>query len=582
LRATGAELVVRALEAVGVRWTFGIPGVHNTELYDALASSKRIKPILVTHEGGGAFMADAVSRVSDGIGTLAIVPAAGATHAASGLGEAFLAGVPMLVICGGIRTDLPFKFQLHEIDQHKFLAALTKRSWKVATHAEIMPTIFEAHRLAVSGEPGPVFVEVPVNLLLFVGEAGDLPAYAPPPPPAAPDPALIQDAAKRLRAAKRPAIFAGWGAREASEELQRLADMLDAPVATTLQGLSVFPATHSLHVGFGFGPAAVPAARNAFAEVDCLLAVGTRFGEIATGSFGATPPANLIHIDINPSVLGANYPTAVALPADAKAALTALIAALGNDAGAEARAASVASLRNQITADKDAYRAAWFAHDPGERVNPISFFDALAERLPEDTIVVVDDGNHTFLAAELLPIRRAKGFIGPTDFNCMGYAVPGAIGAKIARPEAKVVAIVGDGAFTMTCMELLTASRNGVGVTICVFNDGELAQIAQAQRIPYARATCTTIEGIDIAGVAQATGAAYLALARGGDSGAVLDEADRIAASGRPVIVDVRIDYSRKTAFTEGAVKTNLARLPLGAKMRIIGRALWRRVFGAK
>ena len=163
MKKTAAWLARHALEQVGVRYTFGIPGVHNTELYDEFAASGSITPVLVAHEGGGAFMADAVSRSGAGLGALLIVPAAGVTHAASGIGEAFLDGIAMLVIAGGIRRDTGRAFQLHDMDQHALLAPITKGRWRVDTHAEVVPVIYEACRLAMSGEPGPVFVEIPVD-----------------------------------------------------------------------------------------------------------------------------------------------------------------------------------------------------------------------------------------------------------------------------------------------------------------------------------------------------------------------------------------------------------------------------------
>jgi acetolactate synthase-1/2/3 large subunit len=195
-------------------------------------------------------------------------------------------------------------------------------------------------------------------------------------------------------------------------------------------------------------------------------------------------------------------------------------------------------------------------------------------------MVVVDDGNHTFLAAELMPIHHARGFISPTDFNCMGYCVPATIGAKLARPGAQVGGIVGDGAFRMTALELATATANELGVIVFVFNDGELAQIAQAQQIPYNRKTCTVLGPLDVAGVAQATGAAFVRVAGDMDIEHGLDEAFAAAATRRPVIVDVAVDYSKRTRFTEGILKTNLERFDLGTKARLVGRALWRRVTG--
>ena len=487
MKKTGAELAVYALEQLGTKFTFGIPGVHNTELYDGLNSSKQITPILVTHEGGASFMADAVSRVSDHTGTLVIVPAAGATHAASGIGEAFLDGVPMLIVCGGIRTDSDFAHQLHEIDQHRFLEGITKKTFMIEKHEEVVPTLFEAHRIANEGVPGPVFVELPVTIQLFKGEVSGLPTYQPQAKSASATDEGLKNAAQLIRNAKRPGLFVGWGAMEAAGEVMALAELLDAPVSTTLQGVSVFPADHPLHAGFGFGASAVPSAQNAFKGCDCMVAIGTKFSEIGTGSFGVSPPENLIHIDIDPTVIGENFPVSQGLPGDAKLVIKALLGELGNDAGQDARAAVAQSVKEAIATDKDAYRQEWRDHDSKGRVNPEAFFTALREELADDAIIVVDDGNHTFLAAELMPIHRPRAFISPTDFNAMGYAVPAAIGAKLANPDKVVAAIIGDGCFTMTCMEILTASRNNVGAIFYVFHDGELSQIAQAQEIPYNR-----------------------------------------------------------------------------------------------
>lgn len=576
MKKTAAWLAVRALEQIGVRYTFGIPGVHNTELYDELNSSVQITPILVTHEGGGAFMADAVSRCGGGIGTLVIVPAAGFTHAASGIGEALLDGIPMLILSGGIRQDSDKRYQLHEMDQLELVKPLTKAAFRITRHEDVVTTIHEAYRIATSGEPGPVFVELPVDLQLFPANVPELPVFVAALPAPVPSAEAITRAAVILREAKHPALFVGWGARGAQAELAELADFLQAPVATTLQGLSTFPSDHPLHVGFSFGPAAVPAARNAFAKCDALLAVGTRFGEIATGSFGVTVPAQLVHVDINPQVFNANYPAQLTLEGDARVVLKALLAELKK---APARAADTV-LVNSIASDKAAYRASWLAHDSKGRINPGRFFDALRAQVSDDAITVVDDGNHTYLTAELFSVRKGGQAIMPTDFNAMGYAVPAAIGAKLAQPQREVFGIVGDGAFMMTCMESITAVAQGLGIAYYIFSDGELSQIAQAQQIPYNRKPCTSIGKLNIAGVAMATGAAHVLIANDAQLADGIAEARRIAASGQPVLVDVQIDYSKATAFTRGAVKTNFARFPLSQRVRMVGRALVRKVTG--
>jgi acetolactate synthase-1/2/3 large subunit len=576
MKTTAAALVRHALEQIGVRYTFGIPGVHNIELYDELKSSEQILPVLVTHEGGGAFMADAIGRATDTIGVLAIVPAAGITHAMSGIGEAFLDGVPMLIVSGGIRTDMDKSYQLHDVDQQALMKPLTKAQFKIENYKDTVETIYQAYRTAIGGEPGPVFVELPANLQLLTGEVDGLPGFESSDQATEFDESSIAAALELLKTAKQPGLFVGWGAKDVTDDLVRSAEHLAAPVATTLQGLGVFPGDHPLHAGFSFGRSAVPASENAFANCDVMLAVGTRFAEICTGSYGAVPPEKLIHVDINADAIGANYPTAVGINADARLAVPALAGALTS--GSEARDRS--AIEQSIAADKQAYRDEWHKHDSGDRVNPGRFFEQLREQLADDAIVIADDGNHTFLTAELMPINKGGIYLSPTDFNCMGYCVPASIATKLALPGRQVVGIVGDGAFLMTGLESVTAASNDIGCIWFVFNDGELAQIAQAQEIPYQRTTCTTIGSLDYEAFAKATGCEYVAIENDAAVSEGVSKALQAAAGNRPVLVNVRIDYSKKTRFTIGTVKTNLQRLDTRNKLRIIGRALWRKIVG--
>ena len=234
MKKTGAWLVRHALEQIGVPFTFGIPGVHNIELYDELQASDSIQPILVAHEGGAAFMADAVSRSSDHIGVLAVVPAAGLTHAMSGIGEAFLDGVPMLVISGGVRTDLEQGFQLHDVDQQALMRPLTKAAYRIESHDEVVDTVYRAYRTAIEGEPGPVYIELPANLQLLTGEAGELPPFDPTVARPALEEGAVTAAAELLAAAARPGIFVGWGGRHVTGDICRIAEHLGVLVATTL------------------------------------------------------------------------------------------------------------------------------------------------------------------------------------------------------------------------------------------------------------------------------------------------------------------------------------------------------------
>jgi acetolactate synthase-1/2/3 large subunit len=577
MKKTGAWLVRYALEQIGVKYTFGIPGIHNTEIYDELSKSELIQPVLVTHEGGAAFMADSISRTSDSIGTILIVPAAGVTHAASGIGEAFLDGIAMLVISGGIRTDTDKTYQIHEVDQHSLLAPITKKTFMIETHEELVPAIYEAYHIATEGEPGPVFIEVPANLQLFPGAVSALPPFSAAIRKTELDISTIQKAAKALYTAKRPGLFLGWGAVHASEESEQIAKFLNAPVATTLQGLSAFPANNPLHTGMSFGKAAVPAAENAFKDCDCMLAVGTRFGEIATGIYGVEPPGNLIHIDINPAVFSANYPASLTIEGDSRDVLGELFKALEALGGPST---DNGSLTAAIEKDKRGYLEEWFKHDSKGRVNPARFFVELRKQLDDDAFVVADDGNHTFLTAELMPIHVARGFTSPTDFNCMGYCVPAVTACKLVNPDKQVVGIIGDGAFLMTCMETLTAASLGVGGIYFVFSDGELSQISQLQENLYNRKTCSVLHEAKIKGVAEATGCEFITIR---DDDAIregIKNALTYATLNKPVIVDVKIDYSKRTRYTKGAVKTTLERLTTGNKARFIGRALIRKVTG--
>ncbi len=577
MKTTAAALVRHALEEIGVRYTFGIPGVHNIELYDELLGSEKILPVLVTHEGGGAFMADAISRATDTIGVLAIVPAAGITHAMSGIGEAFLDGIPMLVISGGIRTDMEQAFQLHDVDQQALMRPLTKATYKLERYEDAIPMVYEAYKTAVSGEPGPVFIELPANLQLLTGEVDSMPAADIKLERPALDAQKIKDAVAMLSTAQKPGLFVGWGAKDVTDDLIRIAEHLGAPVSTTLQGLGVFPGDHPLHTGMGFGRSAVPAAENAFADCDVMLAVGTRFAEICTGSYGAIPPEKLIHIDINPDTIGANHTTPVGIAADARDAVPALADALL----AETEARDGSTVAAAIAKDKAAYRNEWHKHDSGDRVNPSRFFEELRSQLDDDAIIVSDDGNHTFLTAELMPVHKGGSFLSPTDFNCMGYCVPATIAVKMALPERQVVGIVGDGAFLMTGLESVTAASNDIGAMWFVFNDGELAQIAQAQEIPYQRTACTNVGKLNYEAFAAATGSTYVGIHSDGDLAEGIAKALSASADNKPVLVDVRIDYSKKTRFTVGTVKTNLKRFDTKNKLRIVGRALKRKIFGA-
>ncbi|MHB1194438.1 MAG: thiamine pyrophosphate-binding protein [Longimicrobiales bacterium] len=569
----GAAIVVRALEDEGIPFAFGIPGTHNIELYDALATSESVRTVLVTDEQSASFMADGCWRASGRMACVNVVPGAGLTHALSGIAEAFMDHVPMLVLGCGIRRDTGKAFQLHDVDQAGIVAPVVKRTFRPANGQELYDQVREACALARAGAPGPVFVEVAVELYLFTHDVrlparGERRAAVPREPAAG----LLSRAAELVGRARRPLLYVGAGAAGAVGEVRALAELLEAPVSTTFQGKGVFPESHPLFLWPGFGAAAPPFVREIAASCDMTLAVGCRFGEVGTASYGLEPPGPLVHVDIDPDALGRNYPADAALVADAGAFLRALLARVGPMRGEDAE------LRRRIREGHEGVWDGWMSDVGKGRVTPAHLLRGAQRVFGPDAIFTTDSGNGTFLAMECLRLDAPGHFLAPVDYSCMGYSVPAAVGAKLARPEAPVVALAGDGAFLMTGLELLTAVREGIGVVTLVLRDGELAQIAQFQATAMNRKTASRVHDYDVTGLAGGLRIPALRLERDADVEEVLAEADRMARAGSPVLVDVAIDYSRKTYFTQGVVKTNLHRLPLKDQIRFVGRALVRRL----
>jgi acetolactate synthase-1/2/3 large subunit len=576
MKLTGGQLVVRALEDEGIRFAFGIPGTHNIELYDALAESRSVQPILVTDEQSAGFMADAAWRASGQMACANLVPGAGLTHALSGVAEAFMDGVPMLVLGCGIRRDTGRAYQLHDVDQLAIAAPITKGTFRPASGGEIYATIRRACALARGGCPGPVMVEIPVDYYLFKHEV-DAASFTAPEPVLTPplDQEAIARAAGLLSApGARPLLYFGLGALPAAEQLVALAERLEAPVATTIQGKGVFPESHPLFLWNMLGKAAPPFVQREAGDATVMLAVGCRFGEVGTGSYGFTPPASLIHVDIEAAVLGRNFPAAVAIHADAAEAVSALLEQLPAGRPRDVQ------MRARIAVGRLAVREAQRARPSRERVTPAVLLDALQARLGPEAVYVTDSGNGTFLAMELLQLDHPRSFLAPVDYSCMGYSVPGAIGARLARPSRPVAALAGDGAFLMTGLELLTAASQGVGVIVVVLRDRELAQIAQFQSAAFNRKAQSVLPDYEVSGIAAGLGVTCLPLRTDAEVPGVLEEAARLADSGQPVVVDAAIDYSEKTFFTRGVVSTNLGRLPWPDRLRFVGRALGRHLRG--
>ena len=622
-KRTGGAAVVRALEDEGVPLTFGIPGTHNIELYDALSESDAVRPALVTDEQGASFMADAVWRASGRLGCVNLVPGAGLTHALSGIAEAWMDTVPMLVLACGVRGDSGRAYQLHDIDQLAVARPVTKAQLRPENGEEIYGAVRRACRIARTGRPGPVIVEIPAEHYLFRheapdgepaggegrtsfplageggatrrgdagpggGEGSDRDPPGAPRPPEAPRPSVVADpdppapdreavdrAAELLGDADRPLLYVGLGAAGAADLLPELAERLEAPVSTTFQGKGVFPESHPLWLWPGFGETAPDFVASEADRRDATLAIGCRFSEVGTGSWSFEPPGPLVHVDVDEEVFDANFEAALVVRADARRFVEALLERLP-----ERPRGPDPELRERIADGHARVREAQLASTDADRVTPTRLLRELQRTFGPEAVFTTDSGNGTFLALEGLRLEEPGKLLAPIDYSCMGYSVPAAVGAKLARPDLPVLALAGDGAFLMTGLELLTAAREGAAVGILVLRDRELAQISQFQDVALNRRTASELAPYDLADLARGVGAESLAIRDDGEIADAVEELAHLLEGDRPVLVDVAIDYSRKTWFTEGVVKTTLGRLPVGEKARFVGRALWRRLTG--
>jgi acetolactate synthase I/II/III large subunit len=295
-----------------------------------------------------------------------------------------------------------------------------------------------------------------------------------------------------------------------------LAERLDSPVATTFQGKGVFPESHELFLWPGFGEAAPAFARRIAASCDAVLAIGCRFGEVGTGSYGVEMPGPLVHVDVDPAVPGRNYPVHTAIVADSGETVDRLLPRL------RARTPDPA-LRSRIADGHAGVESGWVAQRSRDRVTPHALLRALQERLGPDTVFTTDSGNGTFLAMEILRLDRPRSFLAPVDYSCMGYSVPAALGAALAAPHRPVVALAGDGAFLMTGLEMLTAAAYGVPLAILVLRDRELAQIAQFQHTAMNRKTASAVHDYDLSALCAGAGIECLALDSDAAIPAVLD-----------------------------------------------------------
>jgi acetolactate synthase-1/2/3 large subunit len=559
---TGARALVEALQAEGTLCVFGIPGAQENELWDEM-KARHLPYLLVTHEYSAACMADGAARSTGRPGVLCIVPGPGITNALTGLGEALLDSVPLVCIAGDVaRGEKYHAFQVHELPNAALLRPVCKEVIQVAAACDIPGAVRQAFRLAVCGEPGPVAVVVPWNLLIETCSFD----CGPPAPCALPfDEGAFQCALQLLSNRKlRVGIYAGMGCMDSSASLVQVAEVLQAPVATSVSGKGVINECHPLAVGWGYGPQGTRAAEYAFKSVDLVLAVGVRYSEVAT-AFYSIPPHCVIQVDANPHNLGRVVKPQVCVHADAGVIFARLL-----------------EHADQVRRPPDAKRIEhirqWKCEDVKEHakcyarcgVDPMALLLALRRATCPEALVFVDVTMTEHWAAEAFTVFQPRTYFNPTDNQAMGWSIPAALGAQRVNPGRQVVTITGDGCFLMTAMELCTAARECLPVKFFVLDDQAFHYMQVLQKQAYRRTTASVLARLDYACLAKGLGLAYLEIAGPQD----LEAGIRTALETQgPVFVRVVTDYGqRPTRWIEAAKGRFTKELSAQQKARFLAR----------
>jgi acetolactate synthase-1/2/3 large subunit len=504
---------------------FGLPGTQTVELFEALRAH-RIRTVLSTHELAGAFMAVGYYRASGRVGVLVTIPGPGFTYALTGLAEASLDSAAILHVVGPAPKHAGRRFQLQAIDQPALARPLVKRvvGLEGVPAGAIAGMVRSAYESTRGGGPGPVVVDL-----------GSPPDERPEPRPNPPD-ADWRALSGLLREASRPLLVLGQGALEAAAPLQAFAEARRVPILTTPSARGIVPEDHPLVMGFDVLRGAVDEANRLLERADLTVVLGARLGHNGSAGFGLRiARERLVHVDTDPAALGANYPARLCIQGTTAAAAAVL-------------AAGAAPASGWGEAELDAARARLRAGDgagPEPSVqgapagSPREFFGWLRAELPRDARLVTDSGQHQILARRYFDVLGPRGLILPSDFQSMGFGLPAAIGALLGDPARPVVALVGDGGFLMSGMEILTAARERVPLLVVVFNDGALGQIRQQQIENHGVTHAVELRNPDFRALAAAFGIAY---ARFGEQEP--DEVRRALGRAGPTLLEVRLGDS--------------------------------------
>ncbi len=489
--------MVRSIYREGVRVIFGLPGVQLYHAMDALYDEPGIRFITTRHEQATTYMADGYARASGDIGTAMVVPGPGLQNAGAGIGNAYAASSPVLVIAGQINRDNIGKDVgiLHEVnDQLEIVRPVTKWRARALRAGEIPGVVQGAFYQLRTGRPRPVEIEMPPEAL---AEVGDIELYDPGAFDSSPgDEEAIEAAAGLLLEAKRPVIWAGGGVHSSGawQELLDVAEYLQAPVITTPEGKGAISDRHYLSIGVPRGRSTGQvrdSLRKYFEGCDVTLAVGTRF---ATGE--APETQKVIQIDVDEEEVGRNHPDTLGIVGDARLALRRLLVGL-REAGLPrpSRKAECEDLRSQ-------------RHDPTQQVEPLgSFVRVVREVMPDDGILVPDMTQVGYYSRAHYPVYQPRTYFTSSYAGNLGFAYPTALGMKVAKPDVPVVAICGDGGFLFNSQEMATAAQFGINVVVIVFNDGAFGNVLRDQQTMFSGRTIgAELRNPDFVKLAQAYG----------------------------------------------------------------------------
>lgn len=568
-KMTGAQAIVGALECMGAPCVYGIPGAQNNEMWDAFKAAQ-FPYLLVSHEFSCSVMADAAARVTGFPGVYSVIPGPGITNAMTGMGEALLDSVPIV----GIITDIDTRpgapiGQVHSLANVPMLQSVNKEVF-VAEHVSHLPgLIYNAFQTAMSGEPGPVAVVVPYYMMTDTFDFD----MAPPPAPGVPwdENAYAQAMAVLADRGKRVGIYAGIGCQDASAELVAVAELLQAPVATSVSGKGAMPENHPLAVGWGYGAYGTKTAEKRFKDVDIVLAVGVKYSEVSTANYAVPDHPCLIHVDANPKNIGRNVKTAVGVNADARLFLQRVL----GEGQTVARTVDT-RLQRTIARERQSDMSENQSAQIHQAVDPMLFLTNLNQSIGPDAMAFIDVTASTHWASEGFVVSGPRRYFAPANNQSMGWAVPASIGAQFIQPGRVTACVTGDGCFLMSGMELSTAARTGLPVKFFVLDDGAYHYMQMLQEPVYRRTTATEIANINLSAFAAAMGVAYNEINSNADiCGGIL----RALCTQGPVLTKVCISYDgRDIRWLSALRKKYLNRLDRDDKVRMARRVVRRTI----